>query len=94
MLDALSAHAAGVVGTEDALFLLRTGAVPLAIVYATDIANLPGVSAAAALPDQPVAYTLAITSIALSAQTDRFFAFLQTPPAQDILRHDGLEIAP
>jgi molybdate transport system substrate-binding protein len=94
---ALQGRIAGVVGTADALFLLQTGAVDAALIYASDLAASPGFAAAAVVPDgtyEPAIYQIAVSRVAKSPNTDRFGAFLRSAPAADAMRKDGLEVLP
>jgi molybdate transport system substrate-binding protein len=97
MWDAAQRQSVGVVGTADAVFLLAHGKVQLAIVYATDLAANRELSAAATPPDdayEPITYWLAETNNFLSPNAGKFAMFLRQPPAQQLLRADGLEILP
>ncbi|MBV8119071.1 MAG: molybdate ABC transporter substrate-binding protein [Alphaproteobacteria bacterium] len=93
--QAVSAKSIGVVGTADAVYLLAQGKVPLAIVYATDVAADPALMIAERLPAAsypPVVYWLAQTQHSLSPNTGKFIAFLQGALAHQRLRADGLEV--
>jgi molybdate transport system substrate-binding protein len=95
--DGLQKHVTGVVGTADAVFLLTTGKVTRALVYATDVAADPALSVAATLPDDSypaIRYWVAETSVAQSPNVASFEAFLREPAAQQRLRADGLEVTP
>ncbi len=95
--QAVSAKSIGVVGTEDAVFLLAQGKVPLAIVYATDVAANPAFTIAQRLPAAsypPVVYWAAQTQHALSPNTAKFIDFLHDAQVLQRLRADGLEITP
>ncbi|HUC10125.1 MAG TPA: molybdate ABC transporter substrate-binding protein [Stellaceae bacterium] len=94
--QAVSSKSVGVVGTDDALFLLLHGKVPLAVVYATDVAANPGLTVAERLPPAsypPIEYWVAETARALSPNAGKFLDFLHTANAQKQLRADGLEIS-
>jgi molybdate transport system substrate-binding protein len=95
--QAVSAKSIGVVGTADAAFLLARGKVPLAVIYATDVAANPGFAIAERLPAAsypPIVYWVAQTQHALSPNAAKFIEFLRDPAAQQRLRTDGLEILP
>jgi molybdate transport system substrate-binding protein len=95
--QAVSAKSIGVVGTEDAVYLLAHRTVPLAIVYATDVAATPAFTIAERLPAAsypPVVYWVAQTQHALSPNTVKFIDFLHDAKVLQRLRADGLEITP
>ncbi len=97
-LDAagLSPKISGVVGTADAVFLLETGAVARAVVFATDVAANPGLSVAAVVPPESyprVTYLAAVSHDARGATPGRFLALLTSPEGQKHLHDSGLEIA-
>jgi molybdate transport system substrate-binding protein len=93
--QAVSTKSIGVVGTADAVYLLAQGKVPLAIVYATDVAADRSLMIAERLPaasHPPVVYWLAQTQHSLSPNTGKFISFLQNPLTRQRLRADGLEV--
>ncbi|HUH84684.1 MAG TPA: molybdate ABC transporter substrate-binding protein [Stellaceae bacterium] len=93
----VESHAAGVIDTADAVFLLRQHKAALAVVYATDVATTPGLSVAAPLPEDdypPIRYWVAEAHNVLSPNTSAFAAFLLQPAAQEIARADSLEVLP
>ncbi len=93
--EAVQGSAIGVVGTADAMFLLREGQARLAIVYATDVAAEPALVTAAPLPESaapPIVYWAAETAHALSPETGKFAAFLQRADTRARLRAAGLEV--
>lgn len=93
----VESHAAGVIDTADAVFLLREHKAMLAVVYATDVATTPALRVAAPLPEDdypPIRYWVAEAHNVLSPETAAFAAFLLQAPAQDIARADGLEVLP
>ena len=93
----LSPRAVGVAGTADAAFLLATGRVPAAVLWASDVAADPGLSVAAVVPPEtyPRATTLAATTHdARGAMPGRFIALLTSPEGQKRLHQAGLEPAP
>jgi|GEM_PF-1228832 molybdate transport system substrate-binding protein len=93
----VSAKSIGVVGTADAVFLLKQRQVALAVVYATDVAADPALTVAARLPANsysPVDYWIAETSRALSPNAGKLIAFMQTAEARHRLRAAGLEVLP
>jgi molybdate transport system substrate-binding protein len=93
----VSSKSLGVVGTEDALYLLIEGKVPLAIVYATDAAANPALVVTDKLsPDSygPIVYWAAQTERALSSNAAKFIAFLREPQARQQAQADGLEVVP
>ena len=93
----VSAKSIGVVGTEDAVYLLAHRKAPLAIVYATDVAANPAFTIAERLPAAsypPVVYWVAQTQHALSPNTAKFIDFLHDAQVLQRLRADGLEISP
>ena len=97
-LDAagLSPRISGVVGTADAVFLLESGAVDRAIVFATDVAANPALSVAAVVPVESypkVIYLAAVSHDARGATPGRFLALLTSPEGQKRLHDTGLEIA-
>jgi molybdate transport system substrate-binding protein len=85
----------GVARGADALYLLRTGAAALAVVWRTDVAADPTLSIAATLPDPAVPVTCAAApSASVSSRfAAPFLEFLKTPEAVARLRAGGLEIA-
>lgn len=92
----LSPRISGVVGTADAVFLLETGAVARAIVFATDVAANPGLSIAAVVPQESypkVIYLAAVSHDARGATPARFLALLTSPEGQKHLHDAGMEIA-
>jgi molybdenum ABC transporter molybdate-binding protein len=95
--DAVRANAVGVVDTADASYLLATGKVRLAIIYATDVTADPAFTVTDSLPpanDGPIIYWAAETQHALSPNVARFAAFLRQPEAQARVKADGLEVLP
>jgi molybdate transport system substrate-binding protein len=87
----------GVVGTPDADFLLASGDVGLALVYATDLAAEPGFALAAPVPDgsyPPITYSVAIVTNPISANAEQFRLFLRSTEAQQRLKALGLEVSP
>jgi molybdate transport system substrate-binding protein len=85
----------GVVGTEDAAFLLAQGKARFALLYATDLAANPAFSLAANLPDDAyprVDYWIGQTHSVQSPSAPRFEAFLRQPAAAARLRAGGLEV--
>jgi molybdate transport system substrate-binding protein len=95
--DPVSAKSMGVVDTADASYLLATGKVQLALLYATDVAADPSLAIADRFPSAsygPIVYWIAETHHALSPNVERFAAFLRQPRAQERLRADGLEVQP
>jgi molybdate transport system substrate-binding protein len=87
----------GVVGTPDADFLLASGDVGLALVYATDIAAEPGFALAAPVPDgsyPPITYSIATVTNPVGANTEKFRLFLRSTEAQQRLKSLGLEVSP
>ncbi|MGO8918375.1 MAG: molybdate ABC transporter substrate-binding protein [Stellaceae bacterium] len=94
---AVESRAVGVVSTADASFLLASGQVRLAILYASDVAANPGFAIAAPLPDAaypPVVYWLAETQNQLSPKAADFAAWLRQKPAGERARDAGLEVLP
>jgi len=95
--DAVSAKSVGVVDTADATYLLASGKVQLALVYATDVAANPGLTVADTLPAAsygPIVYWIAETQNSLSPNVRKFADYLAQPQAQERLRRDGLEVLP
>jgi molybdate transport system substrate-binding protein len=95
--QAVSAKSIGVVGTADASYLLAQRKVPLAVIYATDVAANPGFKITDRFPAAsypPVVYWIAQTQHALSPNSAKFIEFLHSSEAQQQLRADGLEISP
>lgn len=95
--QAVSAKSMGVVGTEDAIYLLAHGKVPLAIVYATDVAANPGFRITDRLQTgnyPPIVYWVALPEYSLSPNAAKFIAFLHDARAQQRARADGLEVLP
>ena len=93
----VSSKSLGVVGTEDAVYLVIEGKVPLAIVYATDAAANPALVVTDKLsPDSygPIVYWAAQTEHALSPNAAKFIAFLREPQARQQAQADGLEVLP
>jgi molybdate transport system substrate-binding protein len=87
----------GVVGTPDADFLLASGDVGLALVYATDLARERGFELAASVPDgsyPPITYSVATVTNPISANTEQFRLFLRSAQAQQRLKTLGLEVSP
>jgi molybdate transport system substrate-binding protein len=94
---AVNGKSIGVIGTADAAFLLARGKVPLAIIYATDVAANPALTVAERLPAASyplVVYWVAETEHALSPNAAKFIEFLRGPDAQKQLQLDGLEVSP
>jgi len=94
---AASSKSIGVVDTADAAYLLRHNEVPLAVVYATDVAADPDFSITDQLPpanDEPIVYWVAEAHNALSANSEKFASFLGTPAAAARAKEDGLEVLP
>jgi molybdenum ABC transporter molybdate-binding protein len=95
--DSVQKQATGVANTDDAAYLLETGKVKLAVIYATGAAANHGLTVAATLPGAsypPIIYWAAETSVVVNPETPKFAAFLQQPEARQILRADGLEVTP
>jgi len=95
--QALKSKSLGVVGTEDAVYLLAHGQAQLAIVYATDAAANPALHVTDKLSSEgyaPIVYWAAQTDRALSPNTGKFLAFLRTPEALQQAQADGLEVLP
>jgi molybdate transport system substrate-binding protein len=92
----LEGQTVGVVSTADATFLLTEGRVQRAVVYATDVAAVPGLMVAWPLTHgyPPIVYWLAQTHNQLSPKAADFAAFLRQPPAQELARAAGLEPLP
>ncbi len=93
----VESHAAGVIDTADAVFLLRQHKAALAVIYATDVAATAALAVAAPLPEDgypPILYWVAETHNVLSPETAAFAAYLRQAPAQEIARTDGLEVLP
>jgi molybdate transport system substrate-binding protein len=96
-LESVQKHSIGVVGTEDAAFLLAEGTASLALLNATDVAAHRHLSVVARFPDESypaITYWLAETSAVRSPNAEKFEAFLRAPAAQAVLRANGLEILP
>jgi molybdate transport system substrate-binding protein len=95
--DATVGRTIGTADTEEAAFLLATGAARFAVIEATDLAADPTL-ASAGMPDAetylPIRYWIAQTSAAVSPDTAKFEAFLRDKPAQEIARRNGLEVLP
>jgi molybdate transport system substrate-binding protein len=95
--QAVHSKSIGVDDTADASFLVAEGRVPLAIVYATDVAADPDFAVADRLPAAsypPIVYWVAVTERALSPNAAKFVAFLHDPQARQRLRSAGLEVSP
>jgi molybdate transport system substrate-binding protein len=95
--DTAHSRSVGVVGTDDAVFLLAGGKAQLAVIYATDLAANPALQAAGTLPDDsypPIIYWIAQTSAVLSPNAEKFESFLRQLEAQKRLTADGLEVLP
>jgi molybdate transport system substrate-binding protein len=95
--DVVHSRSVGVIGTDDAVFLLTGGKAQLAVIYATDLAANPELHATGTLPDDfypPIIYWIAQTSAVLSPNADKFESFLHQPEALERLRADGLEVLP
>ncbi len=95
--DAVSSKSVGVVDTADAAFLLEHGTVQLALLYATDAAANPDFAVTDKLPganDGAAVYWVAAAHNALSANAEKFIAFLREPAAAGQARADGLEVLP
>jgi molybdate transport system substrate-binding protein len=95
--QAVSGKSVGVVGTEDASYLLAQGKVQLAVVYATDVAARPSFTITDRLPAAsypPIVYWVAQTEHALSPNAAKFIAFLHGAEVQQRLRADRLEVLP
>jgi molybdate transport system substrate-binding protein len=97
LLERVQKYSIGVVGTEDAAFLLSNGTARLALLNVTDVAANHGLSVVARFPDESypaITYWLAETSAVRSPNAEKFEAFLRAPAAQAVLRANGLEILP
>ncbi|HEX3350291.1 MAG TPA: substrate-binding domain-containing protein [Acetobacteraceae bacterium] len=83
----------GVARDADALFLLKTRAAALAILYRTDVAADPSLSTAAVLPSPqiPLTYAAAISAKPSSRFAADFVEFLGSPGSIAQLRSAGLE---
>ncbi len=95
--EAAQSRSVGVVGTDDAAFLLAGGEAKFAMIYATDLAAHPAFRAAGTLPEDsypPIVYWVAQTSAVRSPNAEKFESFLRQPEAQERLRADGLEVLP
>lgn len=95
--QAVSANSIGTPDTADASYLLTSGKVRLAIVYATDVVADARLRVAERLPAAsypPIVYWAAETQHALSPNTARFIAFLRDPKVRRRVQADGLEGAP
>jgi ABC-type molybdate transport system substrate-binding protein len=94
--DAVSAKSIGVVGTTDAAFLLSTGDVKLAVLYATDMAGHPDFAVTDILPapKPPIVYWAAQTQRAMSPNTAKFLDFLRRPAVRNRGKDAGLEVLP
>jgi molybdate transport system substrate-binding protein len=95
--DAVDHNSIGVVDTADASYLLETGKVQLALVYATDVAANPALAVGVQLPAEsygPIVYWVGETQNALSPNTDRFMSYLGQAQAQQLLTRHGLEVLP
>ncbi len=95
--QAVRSKSIGVVGTADAAFLLTQGKVPLAVVYATDVAADPRLAVADRLPAAgypAIVYWVALPEHTLSPNAAKFVAFLDQAQARRQLRADGLEVLP
>jgi molybdate transport system substrate-binding protein len=95
--DAVSAKSMGVVDTADASYLLATGKVQLALLYATDVAADPSLAIADRFPSTsygPIVYWIAETHHALSPSAESFVAFLRQPRVLERIGADGLEVPP
>jgi molybdate transport system substrate-binding protein len=95
--EAVSAKSVGVVDTADASYLLATGKVRLALLYATDVAaNRSFVVTDRLAPDSypPINYWVAKTHEASSPNSERFQEFLREASSQQQAQRDGLEVIP
>jgi ABC-type molybdate transport system substrate-binding protein len=97
VLDALgvtaSAHVQGVANTGDGAFMVATGALPLALVYLTDVRANPRLAVAATLNSaSPVTFAVALNPDPPSRNAQAFLDFLATEPAAEELRRAGLEL--
>lgn len=84
--------------SQDGVFLIQDGAVTEAILYASDLKALSGVTKIAVLPDDlapPVTIWAGIHAGATNPALPRFAEFLQSPATRSLLQSYGLEkIAP
>jgi predicted secreted hydrolase len=93
----VSAKSIGVVDTADAAFLLSTGGVKLAVLYATDVAAHPDFVVTDTLPaadGRQIVYWAAQTQRALSPNSARFLDFLRRTDVRARGRDAGLEVLP
>jgi len=98
VLDALgltgSAHIQGVANTADAAFMVASGALPLALVYLTDVRANRTLEIAANLDTAPpVTFASALNPDPPSRNAQAFLDFLATEPAVAQLRLAGLEVS-
>jgi ABC-type molybdate transport system substrate-binding protein len=97
VLDTLGlSHTAAIVGvanTEDAAFMVRTGAVHFALVYETDVRANPALVVAAKLDATPPAqFAVALNPDPPSRNAQAFMNFLSDSRAVAVLRDAGLEM--
>lgn len=94
--EAISAKSIGVPDTSDAAFLLSTGKVRLAVLYASDVAARRDFAVTDTLPAgvAPIVYWAAETQRALSPNSAKFLSFLQRPEVRGRGRDAGLEVLP
>jgi molybdate transport system substrate-binding protein len=95
--DAVRANSVGVADTADASYLLTTGKVRLAVLYATDVAADWALTITDDLSPSsygPIVYWAAETQSAMSPNVAKFAAFLRQPEAQERIKADGLEVLP
>jgi molybdate transport system substrate-binding protein len=94
---AVSAKSIGVVDTADASYLLATGKVRLALLYATDVAANPSFVVTDRLAPEsypPIIYWMAKTHEASSPNLGRFQEFLREVSSQQQAQRNGLEVIP
>jgi molybdate transport system substrate-binding protein len=91
----VQARAVGAESTAGAISLMSTGQADVGLLYATDVAADPHLTVVAKVPDDAypaIVYTVAISSVAISRETTRFYDFLRAPEARAALTAAGLEV--
>ncbi len=86
-------HVQGVANTSDAAFMVATRAVPLALVYQTDVQADRRLAVAARLAAAPVVFATGLNPAPPSRNAQAFMDFLATDAAIAELRRAGLEVS-
>jgi ABC-type molybdate transport system substrate-binding protein len=84
----------GVIDTDEVLYLLASGVVPVGLLHATDLSADARLEVMAKVPDEaygPIVYAAAVTRLASRPNPDAFVRFLADDEAMAVLRAHGLE---